>query len=81
MDMRILSICHAFLLQTYAIIIVFFRQKEELSLVLEAACRENAIPRCTQGKFLKDMSEAQSLRDAWWFQKNGNVESGKIFSS
>ena len=29
---------------------------------------------------LKDSSEARRLRDAWWFQQNGNVESRQYLS-
>ena len=60
--------------------IFFFRRDEEPALVQERKCRDRTIPCCSQGDRLKDSSEARRLRDAWWFQQNGNVESRQYLS-
>ena len=59
----------------------FFRLNDAPALVQEKDCRESSagLPCCTHGIFLRDTSAGRSLRDAWWFEKKGNVESGEAF--
>ena len=55
--------------------IFFFRLDGEPALVQEKKCRGATTLRCSQGGLLNDRLEARRLRDAWWFEQNGNVES------
>ena len=51
----------------------FFSLNDEPALVQEEKCRmgRKTIPRCTHGEFLKSVSEARRIREAWWKESGG----------